>query len=166
MNMADEPGTEQTTTPTGEGQGKTFTQAELDRIVAERLGRERQKYEGYEDLKAKAQRLEELEAQNQSEAQKAQAKADKEAQRAAQAEARLLRYEVATEKEIPVKLVPLLTATTRDELEAQAALILENAKPALPEFDGGARETAPTPKTPEQAHQDVVLGLFGAKPNN
>ena len=34
--------------------GKTFTQAELESIVADRLARERAKYPDYEDLKAKA----------------------------------------------------------------------------------------------------------------
>jgi hypothetical protein len=61
--------------------------------------------------------------------------------------------------------VPLLTATTREDLEAQADLILENAKPATPEFDGGARETAPTPKSPEQDHNDLAVQLFGGRPN-
>jgi hypothetical protein len=42
-------------------QEKTFTQAELDKIVQERVGRERAKYEGFEDLKAKAEKFDALE---------------------------------------------------------------------------------------------------------
>jgi len=37
---------------TGEGQGKTFTQAELDRIVSERLARERKNQPDADELKA------------------------------------------------------------------------------------------------------------------
>ena len=51
---------------------KTFTQSQLDAIVADRLKREREKYPDYDDLKAKAARLDELEAANKSELEKAQ----------------------------------------------------------------------------------------------
>ena len=34
---------------------KTFTQSELDSIVADRLRRERSKYEGFDEIKAKAE---------------------------------------------------------------------------------------------------------------
>lgn len=37
-----------------EGKGQTFTQADVDRIVKERVQRERAKYADYDDLKAKA----------------------------------------------------------------------------------------------------------------
>jgi len=42
-------------------QGKTFTQAELDQIVQERVARERAKYTDYDDLKAKAGQAKTLE---------------------------------------------------------------------------------------------------------
>jgi hypothetical protein len=145
-------------------EGKTFTQADLDRIVEDRLGRERKKYEGFEELKARAARADELEAQNQSEIEKAQGKLTKAEQRAAEAEAKLLRYEVAQEKDVPAKLVPLLTATDKEGLEAQANLILENAKPGEqppPEFDGGPREPAPPAKAPAEEHNSLVTALFG-----
>ena len=40
--------------------GKTFTQEELDRIIAERLGREREKTKDYDELKKKADELKKL----------------------------------------------------------------------------------------------------------
>ena len=40
---------------------KTFTQSEVDTIVKDRLAREREKYQDYEELKAKAARLDDLE---------------------------------------------------------------------------------------------------------
>ena len=50
----------------------TFTQAQLDRMVGERVTRERAKYADYEDLKAKAAKLQEFEDAQKSELQRAQ----------------------------------------------------------------------------------------------
>lgn len=168
--MADEPGTDTPpAAPADQGtqQDKTFTQAELDRVVEQRLQRERSKYADYDDVRAKAAELDQLREANASELEKAQGKATKAERERDEARALLLRYEVAQEKEVPAKLVPLLTATDKAGLEAQADLILENAKPGdtpPPDFDGGPREPAPSTKTPEQEHNDLVLGLFGTKP--
>lgn len=164
------PTTEPTTpTPAIGSEGKTFTQADLDRIVEDRLKRERAKYEGFEELKARAARADELEAQNQSELEKTQGKLTKAEQRAADAEAKLLRFEVAQEKDVPAKLVPLLTAADKEGLEAQADLILENAKPGEqppPDFNGGAREPAPAPKSPEEQINEISLGILGVTPSS
>lgn len=43
---------------------KTFTQAEMDSIIEGRLARERQKYADYDDLKEKASKYDEYQAQN------------------------------------------------------------------------------------------------------
>ena len=40
---------------------RTFTQAEMDAIIGDRLNRERKKYADYEDIKAKAAKFDELE---------------------------------------------------------------------------------------------------------
>lgn len=47
------------------------SQAELDRIIADRLARERSKFADYNDLKAKAARADELEQQHKSETERA-----------------------------------------------------------------------------------------------
>lgn len=105
----------------------------------------------------------EYEEANKSEIEKLAARADKADQAKADAEARLLRFEVAAEKQVPQKLVPLLTASSKQDLEVQADLILENAASSPPpDFDGGARQVAPEPKSPEQAHSDLLVHeLFG-----
>lgn len=60
----------------GSGDGpKTFTQAEIDRIVENRLARERAKYSDYDDIKSKADKYEELEAAQKTELEKAQERA-------------------------------------------------------------------------------------------
>ncbi len=165
--MADEPGTAAapTATPTSEPaqQDKTFTQSDLDRIVEDRLSRERKKYDGFDDLKAKAQRLDELEAANQSEIEKAQTKTAKAERERDEARAALVRFEVAGAKGITGDLMQLLTATTREGLEGQADLILKNAKPADPDFDGGAREPSGPAKSADQEHNEFISALFGGR---
>ena len=111
------------------GQEKTFTQAELDKIVQERVGRERAKFEGYEDLKAKAQKFDEMEEARKSELQKAQERAD-----AAEAQLKKMQHDkdiqamrtkVASEKGVPAEL---LTGETEEACSTQADNILKFAK--------------------------------------
>lgn len=52
--------------------GNTFTQADLDRLIADRLKREKQKYADYGELKRKAEKLETLEAEQLTEQEKLQ----------------------------------------------------------------------------------------------
>lgn len=67
----------------GEGEGgKTLTQADVDRIVADRVARVERKYTGHDDLKAKAARLDELEAASATEMEKAVKAARAEAEQA------------------------------------------------------------------------------------
>ena len=68
---------------TGHGDGKTFTQDELNRVVADRLTRERSKYADYDDLKKQAAKLQEIEDAQKSELERAQ-----EAQRVAETAAK------------------------------------------------------------------------------
>lgn len=56
---------------------RTFTQTEMDAIIGERLKRDRAKYADYDELKAKASRLDEIEEASKSELQKAVEERDK-----------------------------------------------------------------------------------------
>lgn len=102
-------GNETNNTPNGGAEEKTFTQAELDAIVSDRLKRERSKYEGFEDLKAKAAKLDELEEANKTELQKATERAqalENELNGLKKAdEIRKLREKVAKEKGVPAELL-------------------------------------------------------------
>jgi hypothetical protein len=64
------PGVTPKPAPTPE-QDKTFGQADVDRIVAERVARERAKYADHDDLRKAAKRLEEIEAANATDLEKA-----------------------------------------------------------------------------------------------
>jgi hypothetical protein len=108
--------------------------------------------------------LQEREDAEKSELERAQGKLAKTEKELAEARTVLLRNEVADELEVPSKLRPLLTGASKEDLEAQARLIIENAtKPEEPTFDGGPRDPSPDPKTPEGAHSELIAGLFGGK---
>lgn len=143
----------------------TFTQEQVNDLIAKEKGKIQSKYADYGELKSAAAKLTEIEEASASELEKAQKKAAQTEKELAETRASLLRHEVIVEKEVPAKLVPLLTATDRDGLEQQADLILENSKPETPDFDGGAREPTPDPVTPEEAHNATFLEALGLKPN-
>ena len=132
---------------------KTFTQAEVDAIVGDRLKRDRQKYADYETLKEKADKFDELEESNKSELQKAMERGDAlqvELDKLKGANAiRELRNKVAEETGIPAHL---LTGKTEDECREQAEAIAEYAKPSgYPNVrDGGEVRNTGKPTTRQQ----------------
>ena len=130
---------------------RTFTQAEVDAIVSDRLKRERAKYSDYEDLKAKAEASE----TGKDDLQKATARAE-ELQKQLDAlteanKARDLREKISAETGVPAKL---LRGDSEDDLRAQAEAIMGFAKASKPVYpnvkDGG--ETAP----PTLSKQDIL----------
>ena len=97
------------------------SQEELDRIVQKRIDRERSKFSDYDELKAKAARLSELEEASKSELQKAQERAEAAEKALAEATATAVRAEVSAAKGVPVAL---LSGDTREALEASADALL------------------------------------------
>lgn len=115
------------------------SQAELDRIISDRIQRERAKYSDYADLKKAAKRLEEIEASNKSEMERI-------SERAATAEARVVELEktaqvaawkqqVSESSGVPTSV---LAGSTLEELEAHA----ERVKALMP-TDTPSRVTGP-----------------------
>lgn len=93
------------------------SQEQLDKIVGARVGRERAKYSDYDDLKAKAAKLDEAEQAKKSEIQKAIERAEAAEKRAEAAELGGLRAEVARSKGVPVGSV---LGVSKEEMEASA----------------------------------------------
>lgn len=156
-------GGSQTPAPEVPAEDKTFTQADLDKIVKDRLERERQKFADYTDLKSKAQQLDELKEANKTDQEKLEGRATKAEQRATELETKLARYEVAAEKNLPGELAEFLTGS-KEEMAAKADTLLERLKtdddpPKVPGFDGGVRDTPPPEQKPEDAHNALVLAL-------
>lgn len=121
-------------------QPKTFTQEEVNKIVADRLKRHRP--DDYEDLKAKAAKLDELEEAQKTELERAQAAAEA-AQKEldemkAKAAISAMRSKVAADTGIPAEL---LTGTDEESMRAQAQAIAaytESKAPSYPTDKGGA----------------------------
>ena len=130
---------------TQEQQEAKFTQADLDRIVKDRLTREREKYGDYDALKAKADKFDEIEEASKTELQKATEKAkalQDELDAFKKAESlRTMREKVAHDTGVPVNL---LTAEIEDACKEQAKQILEFSRPSgYPQVkDGGEVRTS------------------------
>lgn len=109
---------------------RTFTQEEVDKIVGDRLQRERAKYADFEALKEKAAKFDEAEQAQKSELQKATERAEalqKELDILKHADSvREIRSKVATETGVPASL---LNADDEEGCKVQAKAILEFAKP-------------------------------------
>lgn len=118
-------------TGTVEGKGQEAfeaiaTQADLDKIIGARLDRERKKYAGFEDLKAKAEKYDAIEEGQKTELQKLQERienAEKENAAFKQREqVSTWAAEVSKETGVPANL---LRGSTKDELESHAAMLKE-----------------------------------------
>lgn len=133
-------------------QEQTFTQADLDRVVAERLKREREatkaKYADYDELKTKAEGAKTLEDRI----------ADMEA-RATKAEVEALRAKYAAD--VPEKLRPLLTGTTDEELKAQRDLLAEGEAERKKKGNHVPREGETPSKKSDDTLREFTHGLFG-----
>lgn len=130
---------------------KTFTQAELDKIVGERLAREREKYADYEAIKEKASKLDSLEEASKSELQKATEKAaaleNELTTLKKEKELREMREKVSKETGVPQSL---LTGSSVEECNAQAEAIKAYATPGYPTVKDKAPQNTPTGSAKEQ----------------
>lgn len=131
---------------------KTFTQAELNEILGQRLARVKEQYGDYEDLQAKAAELQQIKEAGKSEQQKLadQLTALQQQLTAKDAEVEkanlaALKSEVARVKGVPANR---LHGKTKEELEADAAAYLEEvnqrdaAKPRKPATASGLKSGA------------------------
>jgi hypothetical protein len=142
--------------PEGNEPAKTLTQADVDRIVAERVAREKGKFADYGDLKAKAAKFDELDQASKTEQERLTERLTTAEKRAAELESKALRLEVAAEKGLTTAQAKRLVGATREELEADADELLETFKPAekappAVDLDLGTRTTAAASSDPRSA---------------
>jgi hypothetical protein len=130
-------------------QPQTFTQADVDRIVRERVKRERDKFADYDQLKERAgqsttleERVAGLEAAVKT------------------AEQRALRAEVANAKGLTPTQAKRLVGETREELEADADELLADIGAAKKNGNHVPREgTSPPPASGDEM-RDFARNLF------
>lgn len=133
--------------PEGKPEFEPITsQEELNRIVGERVARERAKFKDFDEYKAKAAKLDEVEEKNKTELQRATERAAAAEKRVAEFEAREQRAawaaEVATATGVPADV---LRGSTREEIEAHAETLKAHFKPAprQPRTSAPVGRTAP-----------------------
>ncbi len=130
---------------TGATGGKTFTQAELDQIVKDRIARERAKYADYDELKTKAADADKSASQLDMIQQQLQAVSE----RAEKSERQTMLREVADELKISVKQASRLTGSTKDEMLADGRDFLADFAPkAEQNGDGKAPDDTPPAQQP------------------
>jgi hypothetical protein len=113
------------------------------------------------------ERLQEYEDRDKTEQQRLNDSLTSAERKAHAAEERLLRYEVAAERGLGMAAAAFLSGTTREEIELRAEelerLLAEQGRPATAGFDGGARPTVPEQKSPEEAHNELLLRSLGRR---
>jgi hypothetical protein len=122
--------------------GQTFTQADVDRVIAERLARERAKFAGFDELKTKAAELDQIKESAKTELQKAN-----DALAAAHADLAVhkvdaVRRDAAAKAKLPPELAKYITASNADEALVQANELATRLRPPTADLHQGARHTA------------------------
>ena len=116
---------------------RTFTQAEMEAIIGERLKRERAKYADYDEFKAKAAKFDEAEEASKSELQKAVEERDKfkaqvEAMNAEREHAKKV-AEVAAEKGVDEKLLARMSGDVEENADFLKAQMDASKYPNVPD---------------------------------
>ena len=111
------------------------TQAELNKVIADRIARERAKYADYADLKTKAAKFDELDQASKTEQERLTERLTAAEARAVEVEARALRLEVAAENNLTPAQAKRLVGNSREELEADAKELLATFTPAKSDDD-------------------------------
>jgi hypothetical protein len=131
-----------------------FTQADVDRIVADRLKREREatktKYADYDDLKAKAAGATTLEERVAGIEQQAK-----------ESEQRALRAEIANAKGLTPSQAKRLVGSTKEELEADADELLKDIGAQKKAGNHVPREGNNPKPAKDGDEREFVRNLFG-----
>jgi len=146
---------------------KTFTQAELEAIIADRLKREREKYKDYSDLKKAAEEYQKLKESQMSEQEKLQAKLaeyerkllEKERE-AAEAKIEGLKLKVLDSMGLPKAWADRIFGTTEEEIKKDA----EELKKLLgiqTKVGGGTNPAGATTPKPNQLINDLIRRKAG-----
>jgi hypothetical protein len=163
--MSDEaPTTEQQPAETA-GYTPPATQEDLNKIIDERLKRERSKFADYSDLKSKASQFDELAEAQTSETQKALERAEAAERALTEARTESLRLSVIAKHQIPEDYHDFIVGADADELEAKAQKVqaLITAQQEQP----NSRQTLLVPaegRSPDQAlNGDPLLASLKSK---
>jgi len=141
--------------------GRTYSESYVKQLRRENAGLRNRGTELEESLQ-------EFRDRDKTEMERLTEKAGTSERRAVDAETRLLRYEIAAERGLDLSAAKFLTGSTREEIELRAEelgeLLADKGRPGGASYDGGARQPVPETKTPEEAHNDLLLRSLGHRP--
>jgi glutamate synthase domain-containing protein 3 len=146
--------------PDRKDDNKTFTQADVERLLADRLSRERKKFADYDGLKKKAIEFDKLQDAQKSEVEKlndqlATAQVELQGFRVAE-----IRRTAADAAGLPAKYAKYITAADEAEALEQAKELAKDIK--TPEPKPADLKQGTRPHTPAQQSRDELLrGLAG-----
>lgn len=125
---------------------RTFTQAEMDAIISDRLKRERAKYADYSELQAKAAKYDEAEEANKSELQKAVEERDALKSQLEKLESEKAHAEAVAKAAAAHKVDAALLARMSGDVEENAAYLAQTMAnaPKFGEVADGGEATPPT----------------------
>jgi|SRR6478752_7301931 len=152
------------TSAANDGPKLPTSQEELNRIIADRVARERAKFKDYGDLKSKASKLDEIEQAQKTELQRIQERSEAAERRAAELERDLVRSQIAIAKKLPAELASRLRGDTPDELEADADKLLALVKASTtlkPDLTQGSHGGSAVTADPAQQFADLILKARG-----
>lgn len=110
-------GQQASTEPQGQDTSRTFTQEDVNRLLA---GERRTQEQRFADAVAKAAQFDQLSEKNKTDLQRATERGDNLEKELATEKSARLRLEVAHAKKLPAELAARLQGTTKEELEADA----------------------------------------------
>lgn len=143
---------------------KTFSQADVDRIVADRLARESKKYADYDELKAAKAELELRKQGELSEMEKLKAELDKAKAKTAETENAMkalqlstLKSRLCTEAGISAELAARISGTDEDSIKADIEAFKKLIPGVRPMGGSGAPVNGNAPKSDLQAQYNEAL---------
>lgn len=145
-----------------ENQEKTFTQEEVNKMISERVSREKAKFADYEQLKEKAGKYDQTVESGKSDLEKAIARAEQAEKKLNDMEkaefARTIRAKVAKEMGVPENA---LSGSDEDTCKAQAQAMLDFFKPdSYPQVKDGGENNKQGKKTTADEFGDWLSHAF------
>lgn len=128
------------------GENRPLSQADVDRIVQQRLAREREKFADYDDVKAKAAELDKIREAEKTDLEKLQGQYEELLGKHSQTEHRLRITRAAAKHGLSEDAAAFLHGETDEEVDAAAAKLaaLTSAATNGGESDGGHRRPDPS----------------------
>jgi hypothetical protein len=149
------------TSTANDGFKPVTSQDDLNRIVTERVNRERAKFADYNDVKEKAARLDALEAEKKTEAEKAAERLAAIEERATKAERRAIRSEIATEFSLSVEDAKALEHVESEEGMREIAQRLADKATRTKKNNNVVPREGNTNKPAEEPMRDFARTMFG-----